>query len=133
MRVLALSTAACLALSLAGLSTTASAAPPGTVESAVTDDGAYVRHDGGTDRAIQHCSTGGSSAPPAAPATAGWGRQRTPGARPARAPVPRRRHHSRGTGMSGPSRTASERTRAATPMTSPNTSAERVVGRSHQR
>src|SRR5215207_11542301 len=68
MRVVALSTAACLALSLAGLSTTASAAPAGTVESAVTDDGAYVRHDGGTDRAIQHCSTGGSSATPAAPA-----------------------------------------------------------------
>ena len=68
MRILALSTAACLALSLAGLSANASAAPPGTVESAVTDDGAYVRHDGGTDQAIQHCSTGGSSATPVAPA-----------------------------------------------------------------
>jgi hypothetical protein len=68
MRVVALSTAACLALSLAGLSTTASAAPAGTVESAVTDDGAYVRHDGGTDQAIQHCSTGGSSATPVDPA-----------------------------------------------------------------
>ena len=67
MRILALSTAACLALSLAGLNASASAAPPGTVESAVTDDGAYVRHDGGTDRAIQHCSTGGSSATPVDP------------------------------------------------------------------
>jgi hypothetical protein len=38
------------------------------VESAVTDDGAYVRHDGGTDRAIQHCSSGGSSATPVDPA-----------------------------------------------------------------
>ena len=68
MRIVALSTAACLALSVAGLGTNASAAPVGTVESAVTDDGAYVRHDGGTDQAIHHCSTGGSSATPVDPA-----------------------------------------------------------------
>ena len=68
MRILALSATACLALSLAGFGANASAAPPGTVESAVTNDGAYVRHDGGTDRAIQHCSTGGSNATPVPPA-----------------------------------------------------------------
>jgi hypothetical protein len=28
---------------------------------AVSDDGAYTRHDGGTDQAIAHCSTGGSN------------------------------------------------------------------------
>jgi hypothetical protein len=28
---------------------------------AVSDDGAYTRHDGGTDQAVAHCSTGGSN------------------------------------------------------------------------
>ena len=50
---------------------------------------------------------------------------------PARAP--RWRHHTRGTASRGPSRIDSDRTRAATPITTPKVSALRSVGRSHQR
>jgi hypothetical protein len=38
------------------------AAPPGDV--AVTDDGAYTRHDGGTDQAIEHCGDPASDPAP---------------------------------------------------------------------
>ena len=43
-------------VTFAGLTGLASAAPPSVAESEVTDDGAYVRHDGGTDPAITECS-----------------------------------------------------------------------------
>ena len=45
------------ALVLAGLTalSPATGAPPPAVDHAVTDDGAYTRHDGGTDQAIAHC------------------------------------------------------------------------------
>ena len=48
---------ACAATTLLPLGLTSPSVASPATDYAVTDDGAYVRHDGGTDHAIQHCST----------------------------------------------------------------------------
>ena len=55
--VLGAATAAILGAAL--IPGAATAAPPS--DTAVTDDGAYTRHDGGTDQAIRHCGNAASS------------------------------------------------------------------------
>jgi hypothetical protein len=45
----------------------AAAPPPGEPDDRVTPAAAYVRHDGGTDRAIQHCSDTSTSTAPDVP------------------------------------------------------------------
>ncbi len=64
-RLLLLSSAAMLACGLAGVPSSA-AAPPDQ-DDRVTPATAYVRHDGGTDRAIQECSNTSSSTAPDVP------------------------------------------------------------------
>jgi hypothetical protein len=64
-RLLLLSSAAMLAFGLAGVPSSA-AAPPDQ-DDRVTPATAYVRHDGGTDRAIQECSDQSSSTAPDVP------------------------------------------------------------------
>jgi hypothetical protein len=60
---------AALTLGLPVTGAPAVAAPPVAPDDVpITDDGAYVRHDGGTDQAIEHCSTSGSNDTPTDPA-----------------------------------------------------------------
>jgi len=61
-RVVALAAAVPGALALTLFQAPVGAAPAPDV--AVTDDGRYTRHDGGTDQAIRHCGAGGSSPAP---------------------------------------------------------------------
>jgi hypothetical protein len=65
-RVLLLSSAGLLALGLVAGAPASSAALP-EQDDRVTPATAYVRHDGGTDRAIQHCSDTSSSTAPDVP------------------------------------------------------------------
>ncbi len=43
---------------------TATSAPPPATDFAVSDDGPYTRHDGGTDQAIEHCGNSASNPAP---------------------------------------------------------------------
>jgi len=65
-RLLLLSSAGLLALGLVAGAPASSAAPPDQ-DDRVTPATAYMRHDGGTDRAIQHCSDTSSSTAPDVP------------------------------------------------------------------
>jgi hypothetical protein len=56
MRILRLSGLATATVLLAASLTNVAADAAPTTDFAVTDDGAYTRHDGGTDQAIQHCA-----------------------------------------------------------------------------
>lgn len=57
--------AACAATALTpALSVPAAPVPPPAVDFAVTDDGPYTRHDGGTDQAIAHCGNPASNPAP---------------------------------------------------------------------
>ena len=70
-RVVALTAAVAFGLGLAVMGSPAPAVPPVAPDDVpVTNDQAYTRHDGGTDRAIAHCSTPGSNSAPA-PAAGG--------------------------------------------------------------
>jgi hypothetical protein len=58
---LGIATGTAILASLALASPTVAAPPSPPADYAVTDDGPYTRHDGGTDQAIQHCGDGASS------------------------------------------------------------------------
>ena len=64
MRILRLSGLATATVLLAASLTNVAADAAPTTDFAVTDDGAYTRHDGGTDQAIRHCGDPATSPAP---------------------------------------------------------------------